>query len=67
MEEGLPRPRRDAPLPDQAGLLRQPHPAEVAQGEETGVLQGLLGRKPKQNSNEARNGAVAEQKFLQFG
>lgn len=67
MEQGLPRPRGDAPLPDQAGLLRQSHPAQVAQGEQTGVLQGLLGRKPKQNGNETRNCAMAEQKFLQFG
>lgn len=67
MEEGLPRPGRDAPLPEQAGLLRQAHPAQVAQGQETGVLQRLLGRKSEQDGDEARDGAVAEQNFLQFG
>ena len=67
MEQGFPRPARDAPLPHQAGLLRQCHPAEVAQSEETGVLQALVSRKPKQNGNEARDCAVLERELLQFG
>lgn len=66
MKQGLPRPHGHAPLPGQAGLLRHAHPAEVAEGEETGVLQGLLGGKAKQDANEAGNGAVAEQQLLQL-
>lgn len=66
VKQGLPRPHGDAPLPGQAGLLRHAHPAEVAEGEETGVLQGLLGRKATQDGEEAGDGAVAEQQLLQL-
>lgn len=66
VEQGLPRPHRHAPLPDQARLLRHSHPAEVAEGEETRVLQALLGREAEEDGDETRNGAAAQQQLLQL-
>lgn len=67
VEQGLPRPLGDPPLPDQARLLRHPHPAEVAEGEETGVLQALLAGEAEEDGDEAGNGAAAQQQLRYRG
>lgn len=62
----LPRPHRRRPLPRHAGLLRHAHPAQVAQGQETHLLQGPLVREPEQDGDEPGNCTSAEQKLLQL-
>lgn len=56
----LSRPHRRPPLPDHAGLLGHAHPAEVTQGQQARLLQGLRVREPQQDGNQTRDGASSE-------
>lgn len=67
VEHRLPRPHRRAPLPDQPGLLGHPHAAEVAEGLEARLLQGLLVGEAEQGVDKARHCTSTQQQSLQLG
>lgn len=66
VEDRLPRPDGRASLPHHPGLLRHSHPAEVAEGPETLLLQGPVVGETEQDGDETRNRAATEELLLQL-
>lgn len=66
VEHRLPGPHGRASLPDHPGLLRHPHPTEVAEGPEALLLQGPVVRETEQDGDDARNRAATEELLLQL-
>lgn len=67
VEDGLAVPQRRRPAPHCAGLLGQGHPAQVAERQQTRLLQGLLVGEAQQHRHQAWNSTAAQQQLLQLG